>query len=268
MRSYKTAVEFGVVYIPIELYACVKPNDIGFNLIYKKNHQRIKYKKTCEDCPKDIKNEDIVKGYEYQKGKYVTLTEEEFENIKTKKQKTISIEKFVLLNEIDPIYFDKSYYVIPTSAEKAFVVLKRAMKQENKVAIAKTVLGTKEQLVALREQNGNLLLYTLHFYDEVQAVPKEIKDISATKQEVDLAKQIIENMTKNFDAKEYKDEYRQKVIAAIQKKIKGEQIKPSKVASMNNVINLMDALKQSVESSKKISQKNTTKKSSKKISNK
>ncbi len=262
MRSYKTAVEFGVVYIPIELYSCVKPNDIGFNLLYKKNHQRIKYKKTCEDCPNNIKNEDIIKGYEYQKGKYVTLSNEELENIKSKKQKSILIEKFVSLSEIDPILYDKSYYVIPTSAEKAFVVLKKAMKQENKVAIAKTVLGTKEQLVALREQNGNLLLYTLHFYDEIQSVPKDISGIATTKDEVELAKKIIENMTKNFDAKQYKDEYRQKVFSAIQKKIKGEQIKPSKIIPSHNVINLMDALKQSVEATKK----NITKKSNKKSS--
>ena len=268
MRSYKTAIEFGVVYIPIELYTCVKSNDIGFNLIYKKNHHRIKYRKTCDDCPNNIKNEDIIKGYEYQKGKYVTISKEELENIKCQKQKTITIDKFVGLNDIDPIYFDKSYYVIPTSAEKAFVVLKKAMKQENKVAIAKTVLGTKEQLIALREQNGNLLLYTLHFYDEIQKVPKEIKNINPTKDEVDLAKQIIENMTKSFDAKDYKDEYRQKIINALQKKIKGERITPSKIESRGNVINLLDALKQSVQSSKKLTQKKKSKKIQKKISNK
>ncbi len=264
MRSYKTAVEFGVVYIPIELYLCVKSNDIGFNLLYKKNHQRIKYKKTCEDCPNNIKNEDIVKGYEYQKGKYVTLSQKEIDDLKSKKEKTISIDKFVNLSEIDPIYFDKAYYVIPTSAEKAFLVLKKAMKQENKVAIAKTVLSNSEQLVAIREQNGNLVLYTLHFFDEVQKVPKEIKDISVTKQEVDLAKQIIQNMTESFDAKQYKDEFRQKLITAINKKIKGEQVRPSKIIAPKNVINLMDALKQSVVASKKSPPKNATKSKNKK----
>ncbi len=264
MRSYKTAVEFGVVYIPIELYLCAKSNDIGFNLLYKKNNQRIKYKKTCKDCPKDIKNEDIVKGYEYQKGKYVTLTQKEIDDIKSKKEKTISIDKFVNLSEIDPIYFDKAYYVIPTSAEKAFVVLKKAMKQENKVAIAKTVFSNSEQLVAIREQNGNLILYTLHFFDEIQSVPKVINDISVTKQEIDLAKQIIENMTEHFDAKEYKDEFKQKLILAINKKIKGEQLKPSKIITPKNVINLMDALKQSVVASKKSPQKKSTKLKNKK----
>ena len=155
------------------------------------------------------------------------------------------------MSEIDPIYFDKAYYIIPTSAEKAFLVLKKAMKQENKVAIAKTVLSNTEKLVAIREQNGNLVLYTLHFFDEVQKVSKEIKDISVTKQEVDLAKQIIQNMTEHFDAKEYKDEFRQKLITAINKKIKGEQVRPSKIIAPKNVINLMDALKQSVVASKK-----------------
>ena len=268
MRSYKTELEIGVVYIPIELHACIKNNDIGFNLLYKKNHQRIKYKKTCQNCPLDIKNEDIVKGYEYEKGKYVTLTDEEFEKIKSKKDKTIAIDKFVNLSDIQPVYFDKSYYVVPTSAEKAYMVLKRAMKSEQKVAIAKTVLGNKEQLVALCEQNGNLMLYTLHFYDEVQSCPEIKANVSVSKQEIDLAKQIIQNMTQDFDAKEYKDEYREKVLSAIQKKIKGEKIRPSEKINPPNVINLMEALKQSVKSSKKNTNKKDTKKTQKKLSSK
>ena len=153
--SYKGAITFGLVYIPITLELSVKEHDIGFNMLEKKTKSRVKYKKTCVDCNnKEISNEDIVKGYQYEKGKYVIFTDEDFEKIKTPKDKNITIEIFVNLDEIDPIYFDKAYYVKPIGADKAFHVLLKAMESEKKAGIAKTVLGTKETLVLLRVRNG------------------------------------------------------------------------------------------------------------------
>ena len=166
MYSYKGAITFGLVYIPVELVACIKNNDIGFNLIDKKTMSRVKYKKTCVDCDdREVKNEDIVKGYQYEKDKYVIFTDKDFEKIKTKKDKNITIEQFVDLTEVDPVYFDKAYYVKPTGGEKAFTVLLSAMEKENKAGIAKVVLGTKEALVLIRGKDGVMLVNTLYFYD-------------------------------------------------------------------------------------------------------
>lgn len=170
--SYKGAITFGLVYIPIVLVASIKNNDIGFNMIDKKTMSRVKYKKTCVDCDdKEVKNENIVKGYQYEKDKYVIFTDKDFEKIKTQKDKNITIEQFVNLSEVDPIYFDKAYYVKPTGADKAFEVLLEAMEKQKKAGIAKTVLGTKETLVLLRVKNGIMFANTLNwyavFYDEI-----------------------------------------------------------------------------------------------------
>ena len=122
--SYKGSISFGLVYIPVTLHSTIKNNDIGFNMIDKKTMSRVKYKKTCADCDgREVRQEDIVKGYEYEEGKYVLFDEKDFEKLKSKKDKNITIEQFVNLAEIDPLYFDKPYYVAPTGAEKAFSVL-------------------------------------------------------------------------------------------------------------------------------------------------
>ena len=249
-QSYKTALSFGLVFVPVTLHACIKSNDIAFNTLYEKTGERIKYKKTCESCPSNLSNDDIVKGFQYEKNKYVVLTDKEIEKLKTSKNKSIEIESFVSLSEIDPIYFDKSYFVNPTGAENAYALILKALQKEKKVGIAKTVLGTKEQVVAIREINGQMILNTMHFYDEIQASPvKEIKN-KTTEKELNLAKMIIGNMSEKFEPEKYKDEYREKLLKAIDDKIAGKKIKGEKTPAIRpyNVINLMDALAKSVKS--------------------
>lgn len=245
--SYKGSISFGLVYIPITLHNTIKNNDIGFNMIDKKTMSRVKYKKTCADCDgREVKQEDIVKGYEYEEGKYVIFEDKDFEKIKSKKDKNITIEKFVKLSEIDPLYFDKPFYVVPTGAEKAFSVLLNAMEQENKAAIAKTVLGTKETLIMIRAKNGQMLLNTLFFDEEVQSNPaKEIKEAGNDK-ELKMAKEIIESMTDKFNPKDYKDEYREKVQDAIERKIAGKEVVSPKEGRETRVGDLMDALTKSL----------------------
>ena len=255
--SYKGAITFGLVYIPVTLNASIKNNDIGFNLIDKKTMSRVKYKKTCVDCDnKEVKNEDIVKGYQYEKDKYVIFTDKDFEKLKTQKDKNITISEFVNLNEVDPIYFEKSYYVNPVGAEKAFFVLMDAMEKQKKAGIAKCVLGTKETLILLRAKNGKMLASTLYFYDEVVKTA-EIKKPKILKKELELASTLIEQMTEKFVPENFKDEYNRRLKKAIKAKVAGESyVIKKEVKAPSNVINLMDALKESLSKTPKKRLKN------------
>ena len=249
--SYKGAITFGLVYIPITLSLCVKEHDIGFNMLEKNTKTRIKYKKTCVDCnDKEVKNEDIVKGYQYEKDKYVIFTDKDFEKLKTKKDKNITIEQFVDLKEVDPIFFDKAYYVKPSGADKAYNLLLQAMESQNKAGVAKTVLGTKETLILLRVQDGKMIINTLYFASEIQKAP-EIKKSTISKKELDLAKTLINQMTDNFNPAKFKDEYHEKVKKAIKRKISGNEIIEAKDEKETvKIINLMEALQKSIEKPK------------------
>lgn len=245
--SYKGAITFGLVYIPINLQLSVKEHDIGFNMIDKKTQSRVKYKKTCVDCDnREVKNEDIVKGYQYEKDKYVIFTDKDFEKIKSKKDKNITIQQFVNLDEVDPIYFDKAYFVKPIGANKAFNVLLKAMESEKKAGIAKTVLGTKETLLMIRVRDGKMLVNTLYFHNEIQKAP-EIEKSKPTKQELDLAKNLINQMTSPFAPEKFKDEYHIKLKKAIKQKIAGNDIVEAKEEKEPaKIINLMEALQKSL----------------------
>ena len=250
--SYKGSISFGLVYIPVTLYSAVKDNSIGFNMIDKKTMSRVKYKKTCADCDgREVKQEDIVKGFEYEDGKYVVFDDKDFDKLKSKKDKNITIEKFVKLSEVDPIYFDKPYYVVPTGAEKAFAVLLAAMEQEERAAVAKTVLGTKETLILIRARGGQMLLNTLFFEEEITSNPaKEVKE-QGSEGELKMAKALIEGMSGKFDPSDYKDEYRRKVQEAIERKISGKEIVSPKESGSDKMIDLMEALTKSLELAQK-----------------
>ncbi|MBE7075452.1 MAG: Ku protein [Clostridiales bacterium] len=250
--SYKGAITFGLVYIPITLSLSVKEHDIGFNMLEKNTKSRVKYKKTCVDCDnKEVKNEDIVKGYQYEKDKYVIFTEKDFEKIKTKKDKNITIEQFVNLDEIDPIYFDKAYYVKPQGGDKAYNVLLKAMEEEKKAGIAKTVFGTKETLVLIRARDGKMLVNTLYFHSEIQKAPS-VETSKIAKKELDLAKSLILQMTGKFEPQKYKDEYYERLKKAIKRKIAGNEIIEAKEDKEPiKIINLMEALQKSIETKPK-----------------
>lgn len=250
--SFKGAIAFGLVYIPITLSVCIKDNDIGFNMIDRNTMSRIKYKKTCTDCnDREVKNEDIVKAYQYQKDRYVIFEDEDFEKIKSEKDKNIVIDCFVNAKEVDPIYFDKSYFVQPNGAEKAFNLLFQAMRAKGKAGIAKTVLGTKETLIMLRVQNGAMVLSTLFFHEEVQSSPAYSTQ-RVEKKELELAETLIEQMSEEFKPEKYKDEYNEKVKKAIERKIAGREIVETKAdAQPLRVINIMEALKQSLKPERK-----------------
>ena len=260
MASYKGAISFGLVYIPISLSVSIKENDIGFNMLDKDTMSRIKYKKTCVDCDnKEVKQENIVKGYRYEKDKYVIFTDKDFEKLKSPNDKNIVIKQFVDLNEVDPIYYDKSYYVIPNGGEKAFEVLLTAMEKQNKAGVATTVLQNKETIILLRASNGMMLASTLYFYNEIQKYP-EIKKSKIDPKEVKLAMTLIDQMTAPFKPEKFKDEYNEKIRKAIKQKIAGKEIVETKSTyTPENVINLMDALQKSLNTDTKKVKKGATK---------
>ncbi|CCZ85683.1 MAG TPA: Ku protein [Candidatus Caccosoma faecigallinarum] len=250
--SYKGSISFGFVYIPITLHASTQEHGISFHLLDKKTKSRVKYKKTCVDCKdKEIKNEDIIKGYEYEKGKYVLFDDDDFEKIKSIKEKSIVIEQFVNLDEIDPIYYQKAYYVVPTGAEKAYYLLLQAMEQENKAGLAKSIIGTKENLIIIRAKNHQMILNTLFFEDEIKSNPNQEITEKVTQAELKLAKTLIQEMTAPFKPKQYKDEYHQKIKKAIEAKIAGKKIVAVKEKAQVPIVDLMEALKNSLKQTKK-----------------
>jgi DNA end-binding protein Ku len=245
--SHKGAISLGLLYIPVGLYTTTRDNDVKFNQLCKDTKERVKYKKYCPSCNKEVKQDEIIKGYEYENDKYVIMTEEELEKIKTKKDKTIHILQFVKLSEIDQIYYEKNYYAIPEAgAEKAFELLRSAMLNEQKVALAKTVIGTKENLIVLYPTSEGMIAKTLFYHDEIVPVPKQIPPVQLSDAEITMAKTLIDTMTGSFDATAYKDEYQERLRDAIMQKIHGEDIVAVDTSAPNNVIDLMEALQRTL----------------------
>ncbi|MFU0828065.1 MAG: Non-homologous end joining protein Ku [Lachnoclostridium sp.] len=252
MITRKSVITFGMVAIPIAMYTATQDNDIHFNQLHKEDHSRIRYKKTCAHCGKEIKAEDIVKGYEYDNDKYVIITDSEIEKIKTEKEKSIQILHFAQLNQISPVYYDKTYQAVPEAGgEKAFELLRAALMDEQKIAIGKTVLGTKDTLMAIIPREDGILISTMFYEDEVKKLQKHYVRPEIGQQELQMAKLLINSMDTPFDPSKYKDEYQVKLRALIETKIAGKEIVAPKSETENKVIDLMEALKASVEKAKK-----------------
>ena len=244
----KTAISFGLVHIPVSLHTATTDADIRFNQLHKDTKERIRYKKTCPNCGGEVKAEDIVKGFEYEKDKYVIISDDDFEKIKTEKDRTIQILHFTDLNQIDPVYYDKTYHAIPElGGEKAFELLRRAMLDEKKIAVAKTVLGTKETLLALIPNDEGILAETMFYVDEVKELPKTYSKQPVDEAELAMAKTLILSMIKPFDPSMYCDEYQARLKELISQKIAGKETVSAPSEPHGNVIDLMEALKKSVE---------------------
>lgn len=244
--ALKTAITFGLVHIPVRLNPVIKNNDTSFNFLHKKCLNRVKYVKYCPICKKDVKNTDLIKGYEYSEDKYVTFDENDFDKLKTNDDKNIDIIAFVDSKDIDPIFYEKSYYLNTDNKNKAFSLFRSALKKSNKVAIARTVIGTKSYYAVLRFGESNIIMTTL-YYDEEIRLNEEVVEEKFTEKEMDLALKLIESMEGEFTPSDYVDEYRNKVKKAIDKKINGEEIKKVKSKKSVTVSNLMDALEKSLK---------------------
>lgn len=246
--SHKGAISFGMVHIPVGLHTAIQDNDIHFNQLCKEDGSRIKYKKICSQCGKEVSTKDIVKGFEYEPDKYVTMSDDDFEKAKTEKDKTIHILHFTDLTAIRPVYYDKTYHAVPEKGgEKAYEILRRAMKEEGKVAIAKTVMGTKEKLLTLIPTDEDILVETMFYADEVKESPSQITQPEVGEAELQMAKTLIAAMVKDFEPKDYKNEYQSRLWEIIQQKIQGKEITVVAEKEANDVIDLMEALQQSLD---------------------
>jgi DNA end-binding protein Ku len=250
------AISFGLVSIPVRLYGATEPKDVRFHQFEKDTGKRIHNKRVAEDTDREVDFEDIVKGYEVEKGQFVLVTPEELEAAEPERSRTIEIEDFVDLSEIDPVYFEKTYYLAPaeeSGAERPYLLLLRAMEDTNKVGIGRFVLRSKEYLAAIRPTEGLLALETMFFSDEVRTV-EDVENVPVKarvgQRELDVARQLIESQSTSWDPSRYEDTHRERVLELIRRKAKGEEIVTEPEAEPTPMGDLMDALRASVEAAR------------------
>lgn len=256
-RAYwQGQIRLALVSIPVEIYSATKSGaTVAFNQIHEPSGKRIKYEKVAPGIG-PVDPEEIVKGYQYEKGKYVLLSEEEIEAVKLESKKTLELTQFVDQSEIDAIYYDKPYYVVPADdlAEEAFVVLREALRKAKKVGLGQLALRGREYVVSLKPCGRGMVLETLRYADEVNKAASYFRDIGDDRPDedlLDLATTLIDKKTAHFDASEYHDRYVDALMALIERKRKGKTIETDEEAPAqsrgSNVVDLMAALKRSLE---------------------
>jgi len=255
MRNlWKGAISFGLVHVPVKLYSATERKEIKFNYLHEKCKTPVKYERICPTCETEVPMEEIVRGYEYEKGKYVIMKDEDFESIPLETTKTVEILNFVNLEEIDPIYFDKSYYLAPgDGGQKAYELLKTAMQDSGRVAVAKVVIRSKESLAALRVYRDVIVMETMFYPDEIrgtQLMPEINYKVQVHDNEIKMANSLIESLSEPFDPEKYENQYRKALRDLITAKITGEEVEVAPRVERGQVVDLMEALKASIDLAK------------------
>ncbi len=257
MRAlWKGAITFGLITIPVRLYSAVQEKGLKFHMLHDEDSGRIKYKRECSKCGKEVTWDDIVKGYEYTKDHYVTFTDEDLDALDVDSIHAIDVVSFVPLEAIDPIYFNKTYYVAPEpSGLKAYKLLAEALEAEGQVGIAKVALREKEQLATVRLKDNVFVLETMHWPDEIREPEFEEldKSINVRDAEVKMARQLVQQLSSDFEPSEFHDEYRAALEALVERKVEGQEVTVSAPPDQEptKVVDLMEALKASVAEAKK-----------------
>ena len=250
---WKGAISFGLVTIPVAVYPATEEKSLKFNQLHDEDMGRIRYKRVCSVDGEEVDFEHIVKGYEVEKDRYVILTDEDLDAVPVESSRAIDIVQFVDLDEIDPILFKKSYYLVPDeTGAKAYALLRKALSEENKVGIAKVSFRDKEHLAALRFKDRVFVLETMYWPDEIRAAEFDTvgADEKVRANEVDMAKTLIENLTEPWNPEGFTDGYREALLDIVEKKIAGEPIEAPTEAAPARVVDLMEALKASVAAAK------------------
>jgi DNA end-binding protein Ku len=255
---WKGSLSFGLVSVPVGLYPATSDKSIHFNQFERDTSDRIRYKKVNERTGKEVEQSDIVKGYDLGGGEYVIITDEELASVEAEKSRAIEITDFVALDAIDPIYYRTTYYLAPEGkgSDKPYALLRKAMRESNKVGIATLVMRNKEYLVAVRPENDVLALETMFFADEVRSTTRDLPavpdDDALTERELSMANLLIESMETEWDPERFHDTHREKVEALIEEKRLGKTVvNESSEAPTGNVVDLMEALNASVAAAAK-----------------
>ena len=251
---WKGNISFALVNIPVKLYGASHKRDLSFHLLHKKCASPLHYERHCPACKVEVPWEETVHGYEYEKGKFVVVTDEEIEHIPLKTSKRIDILRFIDHEEIDPIYYDKAYYLEPVEGgERSYALLRETLKGTGKAALAKIAFKEKEHIAIVRDYRGTLTLHTLLYADEIVSrealnIPQKV-DID--KKELALAAELVDRFLGRFNIEAYHDEFRDSLMEVIKAKIAGREVVVAPGKEAEKVVDLMEALKRSLEKSKK-----------------
>jgi DNA end-binding protein Ku len=260
---WKGAISFGLVTIPVSVYPATEEKTLRFNQLHDEDGGRVRMKRVCSIDGEEVGYEHIVKGYEYEKDRYVILTDDDFEAIPVESSRAIDIQQFVELVEIDPMQYKKSYYLVPEeTGAKAYALLREALNRSGKVGIAKVSFRDKEHLAALRFRDEAFVLETMYWPDEIREADFGGVDVSSKirPNELEMAQTLIENLTADWDPAELKDDYREALLRIVEAKINGEEIEIVEAEPTAKVVDLMKALKASVAAAKKEPPKSEPKK--------
>jgi DNA end-binding protein Ku len=246
-------ISFGLVSIPVKLMSATRHKGVSFNILHKKCHNRIQEKRFCPVCEEEVAWDDTEKGYAYAKDEYVSFSPEDFESLPLASKNVLEVESFVEIDEIDPIYFDSSYYLQPDKkGSNSYNLLRTALERKGMVAVGKIALRTKERLCIVRVYGSHLLVETLLYPDEIFDETEEpIASSTPSKQEMSIAEHLVDLMTKPFDPTEYTDNYREALEELVESKVSGTALKTPAKKSTGKVLDLMDALRNSVLSAQK-----------------
>lgn len=250
---WKGAISFGLVTIPVAVYPATEEKSLKFNQLHDEDQGRIRYKRVCAVDGEEVGYDHIVKGYEVEKDRYVVLTDEDLDAVPVESSRAIDIQQFVDLDEIDPILFKKSYYLVPEeTGAKAYALLREALAEENKVGIAKVSFRDKEHLAALRFKDRAFVLETMYWPDEIRDAEFETlgSDAKVRANELEMARSLIESLSEPWNPEVFKDEYREALLDIVERKLAGERIEAPAEAPPARVVDLMAALKASVEAAK------------------
>jgi len=245
---WKGSISFGLVNVPVKMHAATETQEFHFNYLHEACHNRVRYTKKCPHCDIEVAAEDIVKGYEYEKDRYVILDDEDLASLEKPMSRSIDILDFIALAEIDPIYYQKSYYLSPEeTAQKAYRLLCKAMADTGKVAVAKLTMRSKQHLACLRVVDENIMvLETMYYPAEIRHLEASWDKVSPTEIEIEMARQLIENLAAPFEPEKYQDELREQVKELIEKKVAGETFSVTAAPEPGKVIDLMEALRASI----------------------
>jgi DNA end-binding protein Ku len=249
-------ISFGLIAIPIKLFHAVRHKGVSFNQLDERTMSRIRYRKVSDETGEEVPEEHIVKGYEVSKDRYVVVDPDELEPFIPAATRTVELEEFVDLDEIDPVYYDSAYYVAPGNTPKPYVLLARAMEESGKVAIARFVMRNKQYTAAIRAQEGRLVMSTLAYADEIVPADSidelvDLDEVEVSKREVQMAEALVESLAGAFEPDKFHDDYREQVLGLIEKKAAGEEFEvPEPATEKPKIVDLMAALEASVEAAK------------------